>query len=181
MKSKLVTIFLTFLAVITISAPAFGAEPLVKAKKKSQPPIHIEADKMVSRQQENAVIFSGNVRATQGDLVLNADTMTVYHNKDNKQAKEAEKNKGRNRIKKMVATGNVKLTNNGWVATGNQVEFFSQTRKVLLTGNTKVWQGNNIITGEKIELDLDADTTIIEPDTEKGGRVKAFFYPDSEQ
>ena len=179
MKNKLTAILLTILGIITVASPVFGASPGSAAKNKPQPPIHIEADKMVSRQQENAVVFSGNVRATQGSLVLNADKMTVYHNKEKQQ--QAATGGGQAKIKKMIAVGNVKLTNNGWIATGDQVEFFSQTRKVLLKGNTKVWQGNNIITGETIMLDLDADTTIIEPDTEKGGRVKAFFYPDAEQ
>jgi lipopolysaccharide export system protein LptA len=179
MKNKLSTIILTILSMFIISIPALGADPGITAKKKPRQPIHIEADKMVSRQQENAVVFSGNVRATQGELILNADTMTVYHNKEKQETNENKGGQGK--IKKMIATGNVKLTNNGWVATGDRVEFYSQTRKVILKGNTKVWQGNNIITGETIELDLDADTTIIEPDTEKGGRVKAFFYPDSEQ
>ncbi len=179
MKNKLSTIILALVGIIAICAPAFGAQPVTPIKKKPQQPIHIEADKMVSRQKEDAVVFSGNVRATQGELILNADTMTVFHNKEN--AGKTENTGGQGKIKKMIATGNVKLTNKGWVATGDQVEFYSQSRKVLLKGNTRVWQGNNIITGETIELDLDADTTIIEPDTEKGGRVKAFFYPDSEQ
>ncbi len=179
MKNKLLAIIMMILSIITTGIPVFGAGTAGAAKKKAQPPIHIEADKMVSRQQESAVIFTGNVRAVQGELVLNADAMTVYHGK--KTEKSGDNIEGRDRIEKMIATGNVKLTNNGWVATGDQVEFFSQTRKVLLTGNTRVWQGSSIITGEKIELDLDADITVIEPDTDKEGRVKAFFYPDSEQ
>ena len=179
MKNKLAAIVLTISGIIAMVAPGFGADPGVHPTKTPQQPIHIEADKMVSRQQENAVVFTGNVRATQNNLILNADTMTVYHDKGN--TPETKNSSGREKIKKIFAKGNVKLSNNGWVATGDQVEFFSQTRKVLLEGNTKVWQGNNIITGDRIVLDLDADTTVIEPDAENGGRVKAFFYPDSEQ
>jgi lipopolysaccharide transport protein LptA len=65
------------------------------------------------------------------------------------------------------------------VATGDQVEFMAEKKQVLLTGNTKVWQNNNLVTGEKVLLDLGTETTIIEPDKDSGGRVKAFFYPES--
>lgn len=65
------------------------------------------------------------------------------------------------------------------VATGNEVEFLADKKQILLTGNTKVWQNNNLVTGEKVLLNLATETTIIEPGKESGGRVKAFFYPDS--
>ena len=40
---------------------------------------------------------------------------------------------------------------------------------------------SNLVTGERVELDLNTDTTIIVPDKESGGRVKAFFYPSEKE
>ena len=139
-------------------------------------PINIEADKMLSHQKENAIIFIGNVKAVQADLVLYADKMTVYHKQDS--GNRARQEMGQGKFKKIFATGNVKLTKGDWVATGDQVEFFTEEKKVLLTGDSKVWQGNNIITGESVLLNLDENTTVIEPDKKSGERVKAFFYPN---
>ena len=139
-------------------------------------PINIEADKMLSHQKENAIIFIGNVKAVQGEIVLYADKMTVYHEQDGQKTDRQESGSGK--FKKIFATGNVKLTKEDWVATGNQVEFFTEEKKVLLTGDAKVWQGNNIITGESVLLDLKENTTVIEPGKKSGERVKAFFYPN---
>lgn len=168
-------LFLIFFLSGTLS----GGVCVNAAETKKNEPIHIEADKMISHRQENAVIFSGNVKATQGNLVLNSDQMTVYHNGNTQ--KSGQKSTTRQQIKKIFATGNVKLTKQGWMATGDKVDFFSEKRKVLLTGNIKVWQENNIITGESVLLNLDDGTTVIEPDKEKGERVKAFFYTGAKE
>ena len=148
----------------------------------STDPVHIEADRMVSIQKDNAVIFTGNVAASQGELTIHSDEMTVYHhkNKDN-QAKQGPQGEKSPQIQKLHAVGNVKISTEGLVATGNEMVFFSDERKVIITGNTKVWQDNNLVTGERIELDLNTDTTIIEPDKKSGGRVKAFFYPSEKE
>lgn len=161
-----------FVALCLLSTDANGAEPLI-----SKDPIHVEADLMVSRQKDNAVIFTGDVEAKQGRLTIFADEMTVHH--DSRAA--ADTAPGSPQIRKLVAEGNVKIVQGSLVATGNRMEFFSEQRKVLLTGNAKVWQDNNLVTGEKVELDLATETTVIEPDKKGGGRVKAFFYPDEEK
>ncbi|MBI5556647.1 MAG: lipopolysaccharide transport periplasmic protein LptA [Deltaproteobacteria bacterium] len=140
-------------------------------------PIHVEADRMVSKKKDNAVVFTGNVDAKQGKLSIHSDEMTVYHkNQGTGDADQASPQK----IEKLYAVGNVKIVQDELIATGNKMEFFADDRKVLLTGNTKVWQNNNLVTGETIMLDLKTDTTIIEPDKKSGGRVKAFFYPEKE-
>lgn len=147
-------------------------------------PVHIEADRMVSKQKENAVIFMGNVAASQGELTIHADEMTVSHQKNKEnltRSRSSQQEEVNPQIKKLHAVGNVKIVTKGLVATGNDMVFFADKRKVVITGNTKVWQDNNLVTGEKIELDLNTDTTIIEPDTKSGGRVKAFFYPGEEK
>lgn len=140
-------------------------------------PIHIEADRMESIQKENAVLFTGKVEAKQGKLVINSDKMTVYYfNSEEKKKSGAQSQK----IKKLFATGNVEIQNEGWVATGDNVEFFESERKALLTGNTKVWQDNNMVTGERVWLYLDEGKSIVERSDKKGERVKAFFYPGGE-
>ena len=45
--------------------------------KESSEPIHIEADRMVSQEQKNSVVFIGNVDASQGKVTIRADEMTV--------------------------------------------------------------------------------------------------------
>lgn len=142
-------------------------------------PIHVEADRMESFQKENAVLFSGNVEAKQGDLILHADEMTVYYLSSEEQEKlEPGENQ---KIKKLFAKGNVEIQNEGWMATGDAVEFFQTERKVRLTGNTKVWQGNNMVTGEVVVMYLDEGKSIVERSKKEGERVTAIIGPSGEK
>jgi len=84
-------------------------------------------------------------------------------------------------IERLVAKGHVEITKEGWVATGNQAEYFSKERKVVLTGDTKVWQNNNLVTGDTFIMYLDEGKSFVERNSKKGERVKAFFYPDAEK
>ena len=107
-------------------------------------------------------------------MLISAERMTVNYHKSDAASRE---NKS---IESLVATGNIKLTRQDWIATGDQLEFKSEERKVVLTGNTKVWQDNNMVTGERVVLYLDEGRSVVEKndDAEKG-RVKAFFYPEA--
>lgn len=157
--------------VVPSSAPAVDKEP-----------IHIEADRMESDQKTEAVIFVGNVEARQGNLLIQAARMTVYYQKPgaSKTGRTAGAEAAR-AIDKLLATGGVKIVRENWVATGDQLEYLSGDRKIILTGNTKVWQNNNLVTGDRIVLYLDQGKSVVEKnDDGQGGRVKAFFYPESE-
>ena len=150
-------------------------------------PIHIEADRMESNQKDSAVHFAGNVVAKQGDLLIKADDMQVFYNEKTGPAAKAVSNDtgkmptGAQKIKRLFATGNVEIVNQGSVATGDRMDYFAMQRKVLLSGNAQVRQKNNMVSGDKIVFYLDEGRSIVEKNGDSGGRVKAFFYPDSEK
>ena len=156
-------------------------------------PVQIEADEMLSSQKDNSVFFSGKVEAKQEDLTIHSDEMTVYYvgtpatgkpGKDTTAAQGASSDGPtplEGGVKRMLAVGHVEITKEGWVATGNQAEYFSEERKVVLTGDTKVWQGNNLVTGDSFTMYLDEGKSIVERTSKKGERVKAFFYPDAKK
>jgi len=144
-------------------------------------PVQIEADQMLSNQHDNSVLFSGRVEAKQEDLSIHSDEMTVYYSGNGNAAGQSPL-EGNKDLKRLLATGNVEITKQDWVATGNQAEYFSDERKVVLTGNTKVVQNNNMVTGDTFTMYLDEGRTIVErSQAKKGERVKAFFYPDSDK
>ncbi|MEA2085261.1 MAG: lipopolysaccharide transport periplasmic protein LptA [Thermodesulfobacteriota bacterium] len=140
-------------------------------------PIHIEADRMESNSSKNIVEFTGNVEAKQGDLVINADKMTVYYQKSNAKKKSSSANS--QKIKKIIADSNVTIARGELSAAGDRAEFSASNNKVTLIGNTRVWQDNNLVTGNMIEIDLDTGTSIVERSKNKGERVKGIFYPGS--
>lgn len=162
-------------------------------------PVQIEADQMISSQKDNSVFFSGKVEAKQEGLTIHSDEMRVHYTSSpdtGKQLIKGEKKEDAKPsapdkaatgspldggIERLVANGHVEITKEGWVATGNQAEYFSKERKVVLTGNTKVWQNNNLVTGDTFIIYLDEGKSIVERNSKKGERVKAFFYPDTEK
>ncbi|MBU0485109.1 MAG: lipopolysaccharide transport periplasmic protein LptA [Proteobacteria bacterium] len=140
-------------------------------------PVNITADRMESNRKENSIYFAGKVEAKQGNLIIRADEMTVFY----KGGSEADGALGAadtsKSISKLLAGGNVEIVSDGWLATGDNVDYFSDERKVVLTGNTKVWQDSNMVSGERIVLYLNEGKSVIERG-ENGERVKAFFFPE---
>ena len=178
---KLVTTrFFTFFCCLFLLLAAVGqAEEQAATPGGGSEPIQIEADKMVSLKGENAVLFSGNVDAKQGDLIIRSDEMTVYYLSDEEKAQLPAGDT--RKLKKLFATGNVEIQRGeGWTATGDNMEYFETERKVRLTGNAKVLQDNNLVTGQSVLLYLDEGKSIVERSEKSGERVKAFFYPGDE-
>ncbi|MEN8142177.1 MAG: lipopolysaccharide transport periplasmic protein LptA [Thermodesulfobacteriota bacterium] len=164
---------------LLVFATGFGLAGLAAASftgdEPGRVPIHIEADRMESDQQREAVVFAGNVEASQGELLIRADEMTVYYRKS---AEDDGPGKDKS-IDNLQATGNVKIIKKDWVATGDLVEYKAVERKVVLTGNTKVFQDNNMVTGDRVVLFLDEGKSVVEKQgADESGRVKAFFYPE---
>ena len=159
--------FLAFLPATSVPAEE-AAKPI--------PPVRIEADRMESVEGAKAVLFSGNVEAQQGDLLLQAASMTVHY-----LAPAGDKGTAvqeQRKIEKLLATGNVRVQDKEWTATGDTVEYYDQERKVVMRGTARVWQRNNLITGETIIIFLDEGRSIVERSPNDGERVKAFFYPE---
>ncbi|MDD5759332.1 MAG: LptA/OstA family protein [Desulfobulbaceae bacterium] len=180
MKQLLAT--LTILSLSLFCPPTWAETP--------KTPVQIEADQMLSSQKDNTVFFSGKVEAKQEGLTIHSDEMMVHYSSNSAPTKQPPKDQKKDGtaqspldggIERLVAKGHVEITKEGWVATGNQAEYFSKERKVVLTGNTKVWQNNNLVTGDTFTIYLDEGKSIVERNTKKGERVKAFFYPDSEK
>ncbi len=147
------------------------------ASDKASAPIHIEADRMISLEQKNSVVFLGNVDAKQGDLTIRCEEMTVYYTQD-KNKKKARS--GSSEVKKLICRKNVEITQGDWLGTGNRMDYLSKDRKMILSGNAKAWQGPNMVSGKTITYYLDEKRSIVEQDKKKSGRVTAVIHPESD-
>ena len=154
--------------ILFVAGPGFSEE--------SSEPIRIEADRMVSQEQENSVVFIGNVDASQGQVTIRADEMTVYYSQNNKSQTKTQSSK----VKKLICKGNVEVTQDDWLGTGRRMDYFAKDRKVILSGDAKAWQGQNMVSGKTITYYLDDKRSIVEQDTSKPGRVKAVIHPDAD-
>jgi lipopolysaccharide export system protein LptA len=81
-KSTLLALFLLLTLLAAQISGVSGAEPKKKepAKKDTarEVPLHITAARMEADQNEGVVLFSGQVKAQQGDSILYADQLWVY-------------------------------------------------------------------------------------------------------
>jgi lipopolysaccharide export system protein LptA len=164
---------LFFMLAWTAGPAAFAQEGPDKAL-----PIHIEADRMESYDNKNEVLFFGRVEARQGETVIHADRMTVTYRPAAKEGGAEVAGAKSQRIDKVFATGDVRVTKEEWVATGRTLDYLVRERKAILTGDAKAWQDNNLVTGNRIVLYLDEGKTVVERNGQEGERVKAFIYPD---
>jgi len=184
LRLLIVCLLLPILLLTDWSAYVLAANPDAK-------PIYIEADRMVSDENQDVVVFTGQVQAKQDDVEILADEMTVHYSAaqtDDTAAKETgegntKSNKaGENTITKnintILARGHVKIVKGDWYATGDTMRYYADERKVHLTGNAKAWQDQNTITGEHIIMYLDEGRSVVERSGPQGQRVKAFIYTD---
>jgi lipopolysaccharide export system protein LptA len=168
------TLYLFLITVLALLSPAFAAQ-------EGDQPISIEANRMVSQENKNTVVFMGKVDARQGNLIIRADEMTVHYSA--KKAQETDKNgaKPTSKVEKLICINNVKVTQGDWLGTGDRMDYFAQERKVILSGNAKAWQGQNMVAGKTITYYLDEKRSVVEQDERAKGRVRAVIHPESKK
>ena len=155
----------------------------VNAAESPQAPIHIEADRMVSQEQNNSVMFTGNVDARQGELLIRTDKMTVYYTQNENNIGK----KGSSEVNKLICNGNVQISQGDWLGTGKRMDYYAKDRKIILSGDAKGWQGQNMIAGKTITYFLDEGRSIVDGQVSadgttgksKPGRVKAVIQPNA--
>jgi lipopolysaccharide export system protein LptA len=134
--------------------------------------VHIVSDRFEAYQQERQVIFIGNVVATQGDLIIKGERMTIFYLEEDS-AGVNDKELGA-RIERIKVEGSVRIAQKDTLATGNQAVYYSSDNKVVLTGKPRVKRNKDFIQGERITLFLDSEKSIVEGGP--SGPVEATIY-----
>ncbi|MBM9537703.1 lipopolysaccharide transport periplasmic protein LptA [Desulfobulbus alkaliphilus] len=151
-----------FLAIFCIATPVFSE------------PINIEADRMISQENDNSVVFIGNVDARQGALTIRSDEMTVFYTESTGDGGQQVSSQ----MEKLICINNVQVIQDDWLGTSDRMDYFANERKVILSGNAKAWQGQNMVSGKTIIYYLDEKRSIVEQDETTQGRVRAVLHPD---
>ena len=115
----------------------------------------ILADTITMREKptENHFFFKGSVEVMSGPVQMQSTRMTVISNKvDQPKTKEEDLDLKVGEVKNIVASGGVRIEQNGQVATGEQVTFYPADERAVLTGDPKVINGEAIATGNTMEL-----------------------------
>jgi len=170
-------------AVVAVAAAgsgrAAGAEPAAPPREpprdpllgaltfsSGREPIAVTADALDFDYKTRVLTYRGAVVATQGDLRLQSDTLTV--------ALDVE---GGEKVKEVVAAGNVRMAKGERWATAGKAVFDQIARTVVLSDNAVLRDGQNEVSGERVVVYLDEERSVIEGGS---GRVRAVLYPPGE-
>ena len=147
--------------IVFAAAAFFSGAVFAAAQSKTEPtdteseeaPILITADQLISNNEEKYAEFIGNVKATQADFVITSDRLRIYYEGDLLDSAEENTDQDDEMLKKIVASGNVKIRSDQYNADTENAEYDTQTLTIILTGeNSKVFSGKSSIVGSKIIL-----------------------------
>ena len=147
------------------------------AKHDAHLPVDISAASLEVLQQDKKAIFSGDVVATQGKIILKADTMTVFYN-DSKDSKNASS------VSKIEVEGSVHLSTPEESARGRKGIYDVDGKEIRLLGDITLTREKNVLKGESLVYNFitgkssvkGADTKA--PHDSTTGRVRGLFIPN---
>ncbi len=163
-------------------------------------PVEIDADRLDIDDPAKEAVFTGTVRAKQGDFVLQASELkATYTGSSMLGGSDKEKaGQGTAKLVRLKANKNVAVTSaDGQQATGDWADFDTKANTVTLGGNVIMTQGKNVVRGSKLVIDMTTGESIIPSEGTtsattpmrsgsddastgtivKSGRPSATFYP----
>jgi len=165
----LAVIFLAAMGAPGLSQENHANEPL----SETHPPIHIQADRLVTDTRQNTAEFIGHVTAKQENTVITSNRLTVFY----RNSTTAEPGAGMDAIVRIVAQGSVKIEFDDQTAYTDQAEYVADQRTIVLTGpKSRIVSGDNSISGHTITLYRDDGRVHVEGSADMP--VEAYFYTD---
>lgn len=129
-------------------------------------PVEITAEQLDLDQAAGTAVFTGGVRVGQGALRLASDRLEVFYADPG--------GTGSGSVERMLATGNVTLTNGAEAAEAAEAVYDVAAGTVEMAGDVLLTQGTNALSSQALTIDLTAGTGRLT------GRVQTIFTPGSE-
>jgi lipopolysaccharide transport protein LptA len=162
----------TVYPVISAHSQEETAEP---KDKPAGEPIRITADRLDSNPDEKYAEFIGNVKASQADFVITSKSLKIYYGGDLLNLEKQSSNE--NMLKKIVASGDVKVVSEQYTAKTDRLEYDFQAQVLELSGlDSTITMGKNSIAGSKITYNRAEERFKVEGGSDK--RVNAVFFSD---
>lgn len=174
-KTLRYNLFMVLLSAVLFLAPP-SAFPETREKLKGKggdPAIVVKADTLEIDNKQKVATFAGNVDAKRDDFTIYCQKIQLFY-VDQESGGSSEKMKVR--IKKIVASGNVKiLRTGGGTATADKAVYYQDKEMAVLTGNPVVKQGNDSVEGSRITLYMKDNRSVVEGSENR--KVKAVLAP----
>ena len=158
------------LGLLVLTAPALAQKPgsggppnaMQGFSRNKGQPVKIDAAALEVRDKDKMATFTGNVQVVQGDTTLKTKTLVVHYEGESQGIDNTKTAKaaagigpsGEQRIKRLEARGDVIVTQNDQVATGDLATFDMATNMVTMSGNVVLTQGQNVLRGQRLVVDM---------------------------
>jgi len=155
-SKKLLIFLLTFLSFI----PMLFAETKLPSPRSNEP-IKVKSDQLITDNNLKIATFTGNVAARQGDITIYSDKMVISYSDEQGGISTAE------------VFGNVRIIQGERRALADHGIYNAESATIVLDGNPKVFQKSDTISGRIITYYLDQDKSEVTSDS--GSRVEAVI------
>lgn len=176
-RSQAFLLLAVLVAVFALSGHA-GSQVLQKENQGGKTgPIVIKSKTLEADDNLKLVTFTGDVKATRDDFVIDCQKMVVHY--ESLPARNDNKEPG-TRIKRIVATGDVKINRaKGGIATADKAVYHPQCEEIVLTNKATVKQENDLVEGDKITIYLKENRSVVESTEDR--KVRAVIFPKREK
>ena len=124
--------------------------------------LSITSSKMILKNQENTVLFEGNVVVERDSSTLKANSVEVIFNSSGKGEGVSELLEKKRDLLTITATGDVKFIQGARTILAEKVIYYKKEEKMVFTGSPNVHEGQDELKGEKITVYLKDDRVIVE-------------------
>jgi len=149
---------LSLLAVLMFGWEAGASPPL-----RSTSPISVRSDRLQTDTEGRTALFTGHVVATQDDLTIYADSLTVVYSDQKKEVREVR------------AEGNVRIIQGERLGFAGRAVYDNAKGVIRLEERPRVQQGEDTITGATILYHVTERKSVVESGS--GQRVEAVINP----
>ncbi len=141
-------------------------------------PVDVSSDRIEVQDRADRAVFTGNVHATQADLSLDTQRLTVAYS-----GGQASTNL---QINRLDAAGGVVVRDPSETAKGDFGIYDLDRKLITLIGNVQLTRANNQVNGSRLVIDLNSGRAVIDGGppgvNSSGGRVTGHFtVPQAQQ
>lgn len=153
-------------------------------------PVRIDSDSLELDYKSSNVTYRGHVQVTQGDVTLTSDQLSITYDPSAVRRPDQQPQAGAtpnakaaggtdaDKIKEIIAEGNVKIRQGTRLAEGRRAVFDQAKQTVVLSDGAVLHDGPNQVAGERVIVYLKEDRSVVE--SGNNSRVKAVLYPGKE-
>jgi lipopolysaccharide export system protein LptA len=143
----------------------------------SNAPVDVTADRIEVQDRADRALFVGNVHATQAELTLDTERLTVaYSSKPDATSGSAGSGV---QIHRLDAAGGVTVHSPSETATGDLGIYDLDRKLITLLGDVQLQRGTDQVMGSRLVIDLDSGRATVDGGpagvNSSGGRVRGHF------